>query len=310
MAKLRANGVEIEIEEAGPANGEPVLLIMGLAAQLVHWPQAFVDALAAAGMRVIRMDNRDIGLSQKFHEKRALPPATYALLAPVMGPLKLAPYTLEDMANDAAGVLDALSIKSAHVVGVSMGGMIGQVLAANHPDRVKTLTAIMSNTNNPRLQRADPKLLRALFGPGPRPKTRDEIVDRIERLWGMIGTPDGGNDPQAFRKRIEFAVDRCDYPAGVRRQIAAIIATGDLRRFDRKIAAPTLVIHGSIDPLAPPAGGKDIAANVPGARLEMIDGMGHDLPPKFLPRIADLVLGHAGRAGGTGAEKTRAMSPA
>ncbi len=310
MAKVSANGVEIEIEEAGPASGEPVLLIMGLAGQLVHWPLAFVDRLADAGKRVIRMDNRDVGLSQKFHEKRALPPIAIAALAPLLVPLRLAPYTLEDMARDSVGVLDALGVTRAHVVGVSMGGMVGQVMSAQAPQRVASLTAIMSNTNNPALPKADRAILRSLFAPQPKAKSREELIERALKKWDIIGSPDGGHDPVEFRARIARAIDRCEYPAGVRRQIAAIVASGDLRRYARKIAAPTLVIHGSKDPLAPPAGGKDIAANVPGARLEIIDGMGHDLPPKYLPRITELVLGHIGRGDGAAAEKSRAMSPA
>lgn len=306
MAKLVANGVEIEIEETGPASGDPVLLIMGLAAQLVHWPRAFVDSLANAGKRVIRMDNRDVGLSQKFHEKRSLSPLAVAALAPVIGLFRLAPYTLENMADDSVGVLDALGLDRAHLVGVSMGGMVGQVVAATAPARVSSLTAIMSNTNNPALPKADPEILNALFAPQAKAKSRDELVERALKRWDLIGSRDGGNDPLEFRSRIEFAIDRCEYPAGVRRQIAAIVATGDLRRFARKVTAPTLVIHGSKDPLAPPAGGKDIAANVPGARLEIIDGMGHDLPPKYLPKITELVLGHIDRVDGANAVTSRA----
>lgn len=292
MPSVSANGVAIEVERHGPETGEAVLLLMGLAAQLVHWPRAFVDSLVASGRHVVAIDNRDVGLSQKFHEKRALSPVAVAAFAPALRAFGLAPYTLEDMARDAVGVLDALSIGRAHVVGVSMGGMIGQVMAASAPERVASLTAIMSNTNNPRVPRPDRAVLEALFRPMPKAKSRDELVERALRKWDIIGSPDAGHDPAEFRARIARAIDRCEYPAGVRRQIAAIVATGDLRRYARKIAAPTLVVHGSKDPLAPPAGGRDIAANVPGARFELIDGMGHDLPPRHLPKVTELVLAH------------------
>lgn len=292
MPPINAAGVSLEVEEFGPPDGEAVLLIMGLAAQLVHWPDALVERLAASGRRVIRFDNRDVGLSQKFHEKRAISPAAAFALAPLLQISRLAPYRLEDMAKDAVGVLDALGIDAAHVVGASMGGMIGQVIAATAPARVKSFTAIMSSTNHPRLPRADAEVVRALFGPAPRPKSREEIIDKMEQSWRLIGTPESGEDPAVFRARLARAVDRCVYPVGVRRQLAAIIASGDLRRYARKIAAPTLVIHGELDRLAPPTGGRDIAAHVEGARFELIEGMGHDLPVKFLPHLAGLMLGH------------------
>jgi len=292
MARVKANGIEIEVEEHGRRAHPAVLLIMGLAAQLTHWPKAFIDALVDAGYRVVAFDNRDIGLSEKLHAKRALKPATYLMAAQLFGLRGLAPYTLHDLASDAAGVMDSLEIEKAHVVGASMGGMIGQLLAANHSARVDSFTAIMSSTNNAKLPGADPALIREIFAAREKPRTRDEIVERTLRIWNLIGTPDGGNDPVEFRRKIEGAVDRCNYPAGVRRQIAAIIATGDLRRWSRTIAAPTLVIHGSVDPLAPFQGGLDIAATIKDAKMELINGMGHDLAPRHLPKITELIVGH------------------
>ena len=292
MARVTANNIEIEVESFGKASDPAILLIMGLAAQLTHWPKPFIDALVADGYRVVRFDNRDVGLSQKLHAKRAMNPMLYAAASRLLGLSGLAPYTIEDMAADAVGVLDALEIEAAHVVGASMGGMIGQVMAANFPARVKSLTAIMSSTNNPKLTKADPKLLRNIFATRARPRTRDELIDRIVHIWDLIGTPDGGRDPKEFRAHIAATVDRCNYPAGVRRQASAIVATGDLRRFARKITAPSLVIHGALDPLAPLPGGLDIAANIPGAKLEIIDGMAHDLPPKYLPKITELIVDH------------------
>jgi proline iminopeptidase len=303
MPLVKGNGIDIEVEEFGRKSDPAVLLIMGLAAQLTHWPTAFIDGLVDAGYRVIRFDNRDIGLSEKLHAKRALKPVTYMLAARLFGIRSLAPYTLHDMAADAAGVLDALEVDSAHIVGVSMGGMIGQLFTARYPDRAKSFTAIMSSTNNPKLRQADPAIIREIFAARTRPHTRDEIIDRVVHIWGVIGTPDGGNDPKEFRERIAATVDRCNYPAGVRRQIAAIISTGDLRRWTKKITAPSLVIHGTLDPLAPMHGGLDIAATIAHARMELIDGMGHDLPPKFLQRITDLIVAHLRAAEDSRAER-------
>ena len=292
MPQIDANDIKIETEVHGDPSGTPVLLIMGLAAQLTHWPPAMIGALTNAGYRVITFDNRDIGLSQKLHSKRAPRPAVHAFLSQVFGFRKLAPYTLEDMAKDTVGVLDAYDVEKAHVIGVSMGGMIGQVMAAKYPDRLLSFAPVMSSTNHPRLPKADPAIIREIFTVRTQPRSREDLIDRSVALWNLIGTPDGGHDPEEFRARLAAAVDRSTYPAGIRRQIAAIIASGDLRRYARKITAPTLVVHGSIDPLAPMQGGLDIAATTPGASAKIIDGMGHDLPPRHLNEINELLIGH------------------
>ncbi|MEM9169649.1 MAG: alpha/beta hydrolase [Pseudomonadota bacterium] len=306
MPLMKANGVDIEVETHGDPQNPTVLLIMGLAAQLTHWPDAFIKDLVAEGYHVVAFDNRDIGLSQKLHTKRAPQPATHALVARLFRPAAIAPYTLVDMARDEVGVLDALEVDQAHVVGVSMGGMIGQVMAALHKTRVASFTAIMSTTNNPKLPKPDPALLREIFTTRTRPRTRDDLIDRTVALWNMIGTPDGGRDPDEFREHIAAAVDRCTYPAGVRRQIAAIISTGDLRRYARRVTAPTIVIHGTIDPLTPMQGGLDIAANVPGAKAHLIEGMGHDLPPKHLPEATRFLIDHLRSVEETGAAEAAA----
>lgn len=292
MPLVKANGLDIEVEDYGSKSDPAILLIMGLAAQLTLWPMPMVETLVGKGFRVIRFDNRDIGLSQKLHEKRAPSPALTMTAIRLLKLKSLAPYTLRDMAADSVGVLDALSIERAHVVGASMGGMIGQVLAARHPERVKSFTAIMSSTNHPKLKQADPAVLRQLFTTRVGAKTEDELIDRIVAFWNVIGTPDSGNDPAEFREKILASVKRCNYPSGVRRQIAAIVATGELRPYARKIKAPALVIHGSLDRLAPLPGGLDIAATIPGARAEIIDGMGHDLPPRHLKKITELIAAH------------------
>lgn len=305
MASIETEqGVTIEYETHGK-EGDPVaLLVMGLSAQLVFWPPALIDAIVEAGFRVVTFDNRDVGLSQKFHGKR--PPNPIAQIALARFGLKLrAPYTLVDMADDTEGLLDALGIDQAHLIGASMGGMIGQVFAATRPERTASLTSLISSTNNPALPRADRKVAGPVLLNRRRSNTRDEMIDNALGLWSLIGTDDPDADPADLRGRIEKAFDRSYYPAGVRRQVAAIIATGDLRPFSRKITAPTLVVHGSDDPLAPVEGGIDTANTIPGAKLEIIEGMGHDLPAKFITRINQLIVDHI-----QSAEKTRSREAA
>ena len=306
MPSIAANGIKIEYEEMGPKDGPVILLIMGLAAQMTLWPQAMLNALTGAGFRVVRFDNRDIGLTEKLHGKRVVNPL-FQIAAKSFGLGNFAPYTLHTMVADAVGLLDALKIEHAHVVGASMGGMIAQLLAATHPKRVLSLTSIMSGTGNPRLPRPSRKTMSLLMaGRSRRGSSKDEIVASMMQMWDVIGTPESGADKTEFRKTLDAAVTRSYYPAGVRRQLAAIIATGDLRPYIRKIAAPTLVIHGSQDPLALVEAGIDSARNIKGARLEIIDGMGHDLPAKFLPRINELIIGHAHAAQATAARSVAA----
>ncbi len=292
MPVAAANNIEIEYEWDGPADGPVALLIMGLAQQLIFWPPDFVEALNEAGYRTLRFDNRDIGKSHKFHGKRA-PNPLVQLMAAGVGVRGLAPYSVEDMARDTIGLLDALKIDKAHIVGVSMGGMIAQVLAATAPARVISLAIIMSSTNNPKLPRARPEIARALMAPPSKTLTKEAALERALSVWNLIGTRQSGSTQDELRVRLAAAYERSHYPAGPRRQLAAIIETGDLRkRFTQKITAPTLVIHGSEDPLAPPAGGVDVFNNIDGARLEIIEGMGHDIPKKFRPRIAAMIVEH------------------
>ena len=292
MASASANGVELDYRFDGPANGPVILLIMGLAQQLTFWPDDFLAALNAAGYRTLRFDNRDIGHSRKFEGKRA-PNPMVQLAARLAGVRGLAPYSLEDMARDTIGLLDALEIENADIVGVSMGGMIAQVLAAKYPARVKRLAIIMSSTNTPRLPRARAEIARALMARPANIATKEQALERAMYLWNLIGTKNSGASEEELRARLAASYERSHYPAGARRQLAAIIETGDLRKdFTRKIAAPTLVIHGSEDPLAPPAGGIDIFKNIKGADLEIVEGMGHDIPKKFRARIAARIAGH------------------
>ncbi len=292
MTVQSVGGVDIAFEWDGPKDGAVALLIMGLAQQLVFWPEDFVEALNRAGYRTLRFDNRDIGKSHKFDGVRA-PHPLLQIPARLAGLKGFAPYSLEDMAKDAVGLLDALKVSEAHVVGVSMGGMIAQVMAAKAPGRIKSLSIIMSSTNNPRLPRAKAEITRALLAPPMKTATKEAALERAMYLWGLIGTRNSGATTEELKARLAAAYDRSHYPAGPRRQLAAIIETGDLRqKFTRKIAAPTLVIHGADDPLAPPAGGVDVFRNIKGARLEIIEGMGHDIPKKFRPRIATMIVDH------------------
>jgi pimeloyl-ACP methyl ester carboxylesterase len=292
MAKLRCNGLKLEVEEYGEASDPPVLLIMGLAAQLTRWPDAFIQALLQQHFRVIAFDNRDVGLSEKITSQRASSPLLVALLGKLGMADLLAPYKLTDMARDAIGVLDALQIERAHVVGASMGGMIGQILCADNPQRVSSFTALMSSTNNPVLPKAQPRISWQVMTARPPSGSREELIDTTLRIWTLIGTTDSGRDPLEFRREVAAAIDRNSSPAGIRRQMAAIIASGDLRAWTRKISVPSLVVHGADDPLVPLANGLDIAANIKHARMAVIEGMGHDLPPKFLQVVVNHVLSH------------------
>lgn len=293
MARVRANGIEIEAEESGPKDGPAVLLIAGLGLQLVFWPDAFIDALAEAGFRVIRFDNRDAGLSTKMEGVRP-PSVRRQILKRLVRLPGGAPYTVDDMAADAVGVMDALSVDRAHVLGLSMGGIIAQVLAAEHPERVRTLTLMMTTTNNPRLPRPKGEAAKVLFTPPPANPTREEAIERGVATWLAIGTKDA-EPVEAIRERVVRDHDRSYEVAGTARQLAAIIETSDVRKRTRTIRAPALVIHGTEDPLVSPKGGEDIAGNLPGARLERIEGMGHDLPPAHLDRVTELVLDHVRR---------------
>jgi pimeloyl-ACP methyl ester carboxylesterase len=292
--KLSANGLQLEVDVQGPPGGEPLLLVMGLGMQLVAWPQELVDALVARGFRVIRFDNRDIGLSQGFDAlgvpNMAVAALRYFLRLPVRSP-----YRLADMARDAVGVLDALGIAQAHVCGASMGGMVVQHLAAEHPQRVKSLSLMMTTSGSRRLPQARARVQRALL---TRPDGRDPaaVVAHLERLLQLIGSPGYRPEPEAFRARLQATVARAWRPSGAARQLVAIVADGDRTPLLARITAPTNVIHGSDDPLVPPACGEDLARRIPGATLDLVPGMGHDLPDLLLPRFAEQIARLAARA--------------
>lgn len=292
--KVSANGLEIEIEQHGSPDDPPLLLIMGFSGQLSLWPDEFVEELVGRGFRVIRYDNRDIGLSQKFDGVKAPHPIWQLLVKRVLKNRRMAPYTLEDMAADAVGVLDALAIEKAHILGVSMGGMISQIVAADYPERVLSLMPVMTSTNAPGLPGPDKQVRKILFQAARnRPETEEEAVAAGMRFFTAIGSPGGEERRAEIEELIRKNVARSFYPEGASRQMAAIIDTGDLRPWARRVRADTMVVHGVADPLILPPCGADVADHIAGARFELIEGMGHDLPQALHGRLADLVAGHS-----------------
>jgi proline iminopeptidase len=301
MANAAVNGISIEYEAWGDPGAPAILLIMGLGMQLTSWPEAFRDGLAGCGFRVIAFDNRDSGLSTRIGVRRAPNLALQIARAWMRLPVH-SPYKLDDMAADAVGLLDALGIGAAHVVGASMGGMIGQVIAARHPTRTASLTSIMSSSGNRRMSKAQPAARRALLSRPADPHDPESVTRHLMDVFGVIGSPAYPADHGELRQRIERSVRRSYYPAGTAHQLLAILASGDRRWLLQKIAAPTLVIHGAADPLVPVAAGRDTAAHIAGAKLMVIDGMGHDLPAPLLPQLVGAISAHcraaeAARAG-------------
>lgn len=287
MPRATANGIEIEYEQFGDQGCPPVVLIMGLAAQMILWPDEFCEQLAARGFRVTRFDNRDVGRSTWLKDAE-VPDLGALMMASMTGSPVEAPYTLGDMAADTVGLLDALGLADAHVVGASMGGMIAQTMAIEHPRRLRTLTSIMSTTGNPALPQPAPEIVQALLTPVG--SGREENIERVVELFRTIGSPGFEFDEAGTRDVATRAFDRGFHPAGVIRQIAAIAASGNRRPRLESVRMPTVVIHGRADPLVPFEGGVDTAEAIEGARLVGIEGMGHDLPRAVWPTIVDEVV--------------------
>ncbi|HCR13994.1 alpha/beta fold hydrolase [Solidesulfovibrio sp.] len=282
MAHATANGIRIEYETFGDAASPALLLIAGNGAQLLFWDAAFCRSLADNGLRVIRFDNRDAGLSSKF-DAAGVPDIMATIQAAMAGQPVRAAYTLNDMADDAVGLLDALGIAKAHVCGASMGGMIAQVVAYRHPQRVRSLTSIMSNTGNPTAPQGKPEAIAAVVAPPP--TGRDAYVAHNLAVWRKIWSPGFPFEEARARAFLEQSYDRSFCPGGMARQNVAVIACGDRKPSLATIKAPTLVIHGADDPLIPFDAGKETAQVVPGARLMRIAGMGHDMPTGTWPEI-------------------------
>ena len=289
-ASVEANGIESVYDTFGEPSASPMLLVMGLGQQMIFWDEEFCIQLAAQGYRVIRFDNRDVGLSTKFDEA-GVPDILALMQAAAQGEAVQAPYLLHDMADDAVGLLNALGIESAHVVGVSMGGMIAQEMAIHHPDRVRTLTSIMSSTGNPDLPPPTPEAMAILVTPAP--TDRAGYIESSVQTWRVLNGPVLPLDEDLTRERAGRFFDRGLSPEGMVRQLAAILASGSRRESLKSVTIPTLVIHGDADPLVPVEGGIDTANSVPGAGLMIIEGMGHDLPPVVEPQVIEAIVRHA-----------------
>ena len=295
MPNIRANNIDIYYEENGPADGPVILLVMGLGAQMIAWPDEFIHGLVSKGYRVIHYDNRDVGLSQRMDGAKT-PNLVWTMLKARFGLPVRVPYTLTDMAADGIGLLDALGIDKAHVAGASMGGMIVQLMAANHRERLLSMTSIMSSSGKPGLPGARADIQKSFMVKRPPDASREEAVAFGTELVRSFSYPDPARPENAHAEMTAKAFDRGYYPVGTRRQLLAIIADGS--RVDRlkTITTPTLVVHGGADPLVPKEGSEDIARHIPGARLENIDEMAHDLPPSQVGRMVDLIAGHAKQA--------------
>jgi len=292
--RVSANGIGIEVDDQGLPGGEPLLLIMGLGMQLTGWPDEMVQMLVSRGLRVLRHDNRDIGLSQYF-DHLGLPNMAWAGLRYAMHLPVRSPYGIADMAQDALGVLDALGVQRAHLCGASMGGMIAQHLAARHPHRVKSLTLMMTTTGARHLPQPGLRVRRALLS-RPQGGSPDAVAAHLQKVLRVIGSPGYPADEDRLRSRLLATVQRAWHPAGTARQIVAVVADGDRSHLVRQITAPTRVIHGDADPLIPVAAGHDLVARIPGAVGDFVPGMGHDLPMQLLDRFASGIVQNAERA--------------
>lgn len=289
MPSVSANGIKLEYEVNGNRNAPAMVLIMGLGNQLTAWPELFYEMLADRGFYVIRFDNRDVGLSTLFTDQKVPNILTLSLLSRI-GIKQSVPYGLKDMALDTVALIDALGIDSAHIVGISMGGMIAQIVAAEHKKHVKTLTCIISTSGNPRMPGPTKEVIKKIL---QKPKNRDKEtwIKYYYELFRLIGSPE--MDAEVLMQKVRERVERSFYPEGTARQYAAIMHNGSRIEQLNQIEAPTLAISGALDPMVPYEGGRDIAANVSNARFELIENLGHDLPDSIIPKVVDLVAAHA-----------------
>lgn len=290
----RSGDLELVYDEFGDVDAPPVLMIMGLGAQMTLWREEFCQQIADRGHRVIRFDNRDVGLSSKLDGARVTgPPLPVRLGQTILGrPVPGAPYKIPDMARDAQAVLDHLEIERAHIVGASMGGMITQVFAAEHADRAASATTIMSSNNQAFLPPPGPKQFMGLIGPPPKNADREALIAHRAKIGRIIGSPVYPMDRATALALSAANYDRSYYPAGQIRQMAAIQGTGSLLDYNKRTKVPTLVLHGTHDKLVRPSGGRAIARAVPGARLHMVEGMAHDLPEPLWDEIVGALAEH------------------
>lgn len=291
MASANANGITLEYDTFGHTGDPTLVLIMGFAMQMIAWDERFCTALAGRGFRVVRFDNRDVGLSSRIDGGPM--PNVFAALG---GDTSSASYSLDDMADDVAGLLDALDVPTAHIVGASMGGMIAQLVAIRHPSRVTSLASIMSTTGDRSVGHSSQEAMAALLTPPP--PDREGMQDFTVNLLRVIGSPGYPMDEAMVRARSAHAYDRGSDPLGVARQFMAIVTARDRTGELARVTVPTVVIHGAQDPLIQPDGGEATARAIPGARLVLVPGMGHDLPAALWPTLIDAIVGNANRAAG------------
>ncbi len=306
MPIIRANDMELFYDEFGEKSAPVIVLIMGLGTQMIAWPEPFCKMLAERGFRILRFDNRDIGLSTKLD---ALEPADKAAAfgRAMMGLPVEAPYSLDDMADDTVALMDALNIAEAHIVGASMGGMIAQIVAARHGGRCRSLVSIMSTTGDPGLPPAQPDAAAALTAPAPLGEDRETCIQFGMQVQRAIGSPGYPASDTELRKRVEFSFDRSYYPDGSGRQLLAIMANGSRVDMLKTVAVPTLVLHGEADPLVPVACGHHTAEHIPGAVIKTFPGWGHDLPVALFPDIAGAIADHCRKAD-LGSRQTEAVA--
>ena len=288
-AIAKVNDIEIVFDTFGDPSASPVLLIMGLGAQMIDWRDDFCERLASRSYWVIRYDNRDVGLSTKFDDA-GTPNMMKMFIASSQGEILESPYTLEDMADDAVGLLDWLEIEKAHVIGLSMGGMIAQTMAIHHSARLASLISIMSTTGEQDLPPPTTEALAVLTTPAP--TDREGCIERSIENWRVLSGPKFPPDEKLLREHAGLQFDRGIHPAGIARQMAAILASGGRREALKSVTTPTLVIHGDVDPLVPIEGGMDTADAIQGAELIIMEGMGHNLPIELWPQLIDAIVLH------------------
>ncbi len=291
MPFAKVNNIEIAYERHGKQSDPAVFFLMGLGGQLVMWPDDLVQAVVDAGYQAILIDNRDIGLSTKFADKTPPNPLLQIALRMVWLPGG-APYSLSDMVDDTIDLADHLELGRFHIVGVSMGGMVAQLTAARHPQRIASLTAISTTTGNPLLPQGDAKVMRKLQQRREPASSKEQAIAQSLAGFALFGTPGEDHASNGTKERLERAYDRSHDPDARRRQLAAILETGNFCWESRRIKAPTLVLHGSADPLIPIAGGRDVARKVDGSKLIELKGMGHDLPPGHMDTITSALTDH------------------